>query len=179
MERQVSMSFKIGDNIVYAGSGVCQIEDIKDMSFFKEKPQKYYVLKPLFITRSQFVYVPFDNEEQVSRIRPVASKKEAIALIDKLPIDNCSWIEDRNERKVTFTDIIVNGTREDIAGLINLISRHAEKLSKEGKRLNAQDEKALSDAKNRVNNEIAIALDMEPDGVADMIYAKIGLEDFA
>ena len=24
------MGFKIGDNIVYAGSGVCQIDDIKD-----------------------------------------------------------------------------------------------------------------------------------------------------
>ena len=34
------MGFKIGDNIVYAGSGVCQIDDIKDISFFKEKPQK-------------------------------------------------------------------------------------------------------------------------------------------
>ena len=27
------MGFKIGDNIVYAGSGVCQIDDIKDISF--------------------------------------------------------------------------------------------------------------------------------------------------
>ena len=33
------MGFKIGDNIVYAGSGVCQIDDIKDISFFKEKPE--------------------------------------------------------------------------------------------------------------------------------------------
>ena len=31
------MSFKVGDNIVYAGSGVCQIDAIKDISFFKEK----------------------------------------------------------------------------------------------------------------------------------------------
>ncbi len=168
------MGFKIGDNIVYAGSGVCQIDDIKDISFFKEKPQKYYVLKPLFVTRSQFVYVPYDNEAQVSRIRPVASKKEAIALID-----NCSWIEDRNERKATFTDIIVNGSREDIVGLIYLINRHAEKLAKEGKRLNAQDERALIDARSRMNNEIAVALDMEPDSVVELIHEKTGLEDFA
>ena len=123
--------------------------------------------------------MPLDNEAQVSRIRPVASKKEAIALIDKLPIDNCSWIEDRNERKATFTDIIVNGSREDIVGLIYLINRHAEKLMKEGKHLNAQDERALTDARNRMNNEIAVALNMEPDGVAYMIHEKTGLEDFA
>ena len=112
------MGFKIGDNIVYAGSGVCQIDDIKDISFFKEKPQKYYVLKPLFVARSQYVY-------------------------------------------------------------IYLINRHAEKLNKEGKHLNAQDERALIDARNRMNNEIAVALNMEPDGVAYMIHEKTGLEDFA
>lgn len=173
------MGFKIGDNIVYGGSGVCQIDDIKDISFFKEKPQKYYVLKPLFVTRSQFVYVPFDNEAQVSRIKPVASKKEAIALIDKLPIDNCTWIEDRNERKVSFNEIIADGSREDIVGLIYLLNRHAEMLEKEGKHLNAQDERALIDAKNRMNNEIAVALDMEPDSVVEMICEKTGLEDFA
>ena len=49
------MGFKIGDNIVYAGSGVCQIDDIKDISFFKEKHQKYYVIKPLFVIRCKFV----------------------------------------------------------------------------------------------------------------------------
>ena len=109
----------------------------------------------------------------------MASKKEAIALIDKLPIDNCSWIEDRNERKASFNDIIVNGSREDIVGLIYLINRHAEKLAKEGKHLNAQDERALIDARNRMNNEIAVALNMEPDSVVELIHEKTGLEDFA
>ena len=49
----------------------------------------------------------------------------------------------------------------------------------EGKHLNAQDERALIDARNRMNNEIAVALNMEPDGVAYMIHEKTGLEDFA
>ena len=43
------MAFKIGDNIVYGAKGVCLIDDIRDMSFFHERPQKYYVLKPLFV----------------------------------------------------------------------------------------------------------------------------------
>ena len=30
-----------------------------------------------------------------------------------------------------------------------------------------------------MNNEIAVALNMEPDGVAYMIHEKTGLEDFA
>ena len=174
------MGFKVGDNIVYAGSGVCQIDAIKDISFFKEKPQKYYVLKPLFVRQSQVMYVPFDNKAQVERIRPVLSKKEAKALLDKLPFDDgLEWIEDRNDRKDAFADIIVNGTREDIMGMIFLIKRHAAKLSGEGKHLNAQDERALNDAKVRMNNEIALALDLQPDQVTELIHEKTEALDFA
>ena len=174
------MGFKVGDNIVYAGSGVCQIDAIKDISFFREKPQKYYVLKPLFVRQSQVLYVPLDNQAQVERIRPVLSKKEAIALIDKLPFgDSLEWIDDRNDRKDAFADIIVNGTREDIMRMIFLIKSHAAKLSEEGKHLNAQDERALNDARSRMNNEIALELDIEPDEVIELIQEKTEMVDFA
>ncbi|MCH4154272.1 MAG: hypothetical protein LKG26_00265 [Saccharofermentans sp.] len=173
------MEFKIGDNIVYGGNGVCQIDDIKDISFFHEQPQKYYVLKPLFVKQAAVVYVPFENKAQVSRIQPVLSKKEAIALIDALPIKTGAWIEDRNERKEMFSDIVANGACEEILGLINLINTKASELSKDGKHLNAQDERVLADAKNRINNEFAVALEIEPDGVYEMIHEKTGIEDFA
>ena len=174
------MGFKVGDNIVYAGSGVCQIDAIKDISFFKEKPQKYYVLKPLFVRQSQVMYVPFDNKSQVEKIRPVLTKKEAIALIDKLPlVETLEWIDDRNDRKDAFADIIVNGSREDIMSMIHLIKQHAQKLSGEGKHLNAQDERALNDARVRMNNEFALALDMQPDQVIELIHEKTETLDFA
>jgi len=173
------MGFKVGDNIVYAGSGVCQIDAIKDISFFREKPQKYYVLKPLFVRQSQVLYVPFDNKAQVDRIQPVLSKKEAMALIEKIPYNNLEWIDDRNDRKDAFADIIVNGSREDIMSMIHLIKCHAQKLSEEGKHLNAQDERALNDAKVRMNNEIALALDIQPENVVQLINEKTGEVDFA
>ncbi len=173
------MKLKIGDNIVYGGSGVCQVEDIKDISFFHEEPQTYYVLKPLFAKQASLVYVPKENSAQVSRIHPVMSKKEAISLIDTLPITLGTWIDDRNERKEKFNSVIANGTREEILGLINLIVTHASLLSKEGKHLNAQDDRVLYEAKNRMNNEFAIALNIEPDNVSELIQQKTGLEIFA
>ena len=168
------MAFKIGDNIVYGAKGVCLIDDIRDMSFFHERPQKYYVLKPLFVKQSATVYVPLENKAQVSRIQKVLSKKEAISLIDHLPITGGEWIEDRNARKDAFNDIVANGSREEILQLISLIYKRAEELSSEGKHLNAQDERILADAKNRMNNEFAIALNMEPEGVIEMIEEKTG-----
>ena len=56
---------------------------------------------------------------------------------------------------------------------------NAEKLSGEGKHLNAQDERALNDAKVRMNNEIALALDIQPDRVVELIHEKTGMIDFA
>lgn len=173
------MKLKIGDNIVYGGSGVCQVEDIKDISFFHEEPQTYYVLKPLFAKQAAVVYVPKDNSAQVKRIQPVMSRKEAISLIDTLPIESGTWIDDRNERKDKFNSVIANGTREEILGLINLIVTHAKRLSQEGKHLNAQDDRALYEARNRMNNEFAVALDIEPDNVIELIHEKTGLEIFA
>ena len=102
-----------------------------------------------------------------------------MALIDKLPYDKLEWIDDRNDRKDAFADIIVNGSREDILSMIHLIKSHAAKLSVEGKHLNAQDERALNDAKIRMNNEIALALDIEPENVVELIQEKTGVLDFA
>ena len=85
------MAFKIGDNIVYGAKGVCLIDDIRDMSFFHERPQKYYVLKPLFVKQSATVYVPLENKAQVSRIQKVLSKKEAISIIDNMHITRGDW----------------------------------------------------------------------------------------
>ena len=63
--------------------------------------------------------------------------------------------------------------------MIHLIKTHARKLSGEGKHLNAQDERALNDAKVRMNNEIALALDIQPENVVELINEKTGEVDFA
>lgn len=163
------MGFSIGDAIVYGGSGVCEIEDIRDISFYRERPQKYYVLKPMFAAQASVVYVPFANEEQVSKIHHVISKEEAMAIISKIPIKGAKWVEDRNERKEAFNNIVNSGSREEIVSLISLIECHRNKLADEGKKLNAQDERVLNEALKRINSEFAVALGMDPDSVDSYI----------
>ena len=159
------MSFAVGDAIVYGGSGVCEIEDIRDISFYRERPKKYYVLKPMFTPQSSVVYVPFSNEEQVSKFHHVISKEEAMAIISKIPIKGAQWVEDRNERKEAFNGIVNTGSREEIVSLITLIEKRRDELADEGKKLNAQDERILYDALRRINSEFAVALGMDPDSV--------------
>lgn len=166
------MSFSVGEAIVYGGSGVCEIEDIRDISFYRERPQKYYVLKPMFTPQSSVVYVPLSNKEQVSKIHHVITKDEAMAIISKIPIKGAKWVEDRNDRKEAFNDIVNTGSREEIVSLISLIESHRDKLADEGKKLNAQDERVLFEALKRINSEFAVALGMDPASVDDYIRSR-------
>lgn len=161
-----------GETVVYGATGVCTIQEITEISFFNERPKKYYVLKPLFNKQAAVLYVPFDNEEMTSRMKPVISRDEAMSLISSVDEKTIEWIDDKNVRKSMFNKIISSGTREEIIALIRLINQRRDELSAEGKRLNMQDEKALAEAERRMNAEIAVALNIEPDKVAELFLEE-------
>jgi len=163
------MDFQVGDAIVYGGSGVCEINGIESISFYHERPQKYYVLKPMFVKQASVVYVPMNNEEQVSKIQPIVTREEAIKLIKQIPLPGGQWIEERNARKDAFNAIINTGSREEIVELISVIENKRDELYNEGKRLNAQDEKVLMEALRRMNAEFAVALNMGIDEIESII----------
>ncbi|MBO7450578.1 MAG: CarD family transcriptional regulator [Clostridiales bacterium] len=168
------MEFKVGDNVVYGGNGVCKITEIKEMSVFSGAPlKKYFVLEPIFTKQSSVMYVPLDSEVMLAKIHPVIDKEEALSLIKELPNNNIEWIEDKNLRKDTFNTIVTKGTRMEIMGVIKAVISHQAELVNEGKRLNMQDEKTLTDAKNRMNAELALALDLQPDEVPEFIRKEI------
>ncbi|MCR5804543.1 MAG: hypothetical protein K6G47_09805 [Clostridia bacterium] len=169
------MKFNIGDNVVYGGNGVCKITEIKKMSFFNEAPKDYYVLQPLFTKQASVMYVPLDSEVMVNKLRPVIDKDEAMSLIKSLPDNNIDWIDDKNLRKDTYNSIVTKGTRKEIMGVIKAVLTRQAELSSEGKRLNMQDEKTLVDAESRMNAELALALDMDPEEVPDFIRKEASI----
>lgn len=171
------MDYSIGDVVVYGGNGVCEIEDIKDISFYHEEPQTYYILKPMFVKQALVLYVPFNNEKLTSKIQPVITRDEAMDLIHGINDTDIEWIEDRNLRKETYSTMISSGDRREIVEVISIISDHRRSLLKEGKSLNMQDEKMLNDAQRRMNAEFAVALDIEIEEVPGFIngeLAKVG-----
>lgn len=164
------MKYTKGDTVVYSGSGVCRIDDIRDISFYHERPQKYYILKPLFTKQQELVvYVPCDNEKLVGRIQPVISREEALELINGINDVTLEWIDDRNRRKDTYGNIVSSGSRREIVDVISLIRNHRSALEAEGKRLNMQDEKLLTEAECRMNAEFAVALGVDFDKVEEFI----------
>ena len=85
------MNYTVGERVVYGGSGVCSIDDIRDISFYHERPKKYYVLKPMFVKQASTVYVPFDNEKLTAKIKPVILKVgQLLRLIPRMRLSNLS-----------------------------------------------------------------------------------------
>lgn len=166
------MKHSKGETVVYGGSGVCQIDDIRDISFYHERPQKYYVLKPLFVKQSQTVYVPMNNEKLTAKIQPVISREEALELIHGINDNDVEWIEDRNLRKDTFNDMVMGGNRKAIINVISVIINKRRDLLAEGKTLNMQDEKILAEAERRMNAEFAVALDLKIEEVEGFIQEE-------
>ncbi|MBR1797877.1 MAG: hypothetical protein IJ757_07715 [Clostridiales bacterium] len=166
------MSFSKGETVVYGGSGVCEIDDIKDVRFYHERPQKYYILKPLFVNQAQVVYVPYNNEKLTAKIKPVISKDEALDLIHGIDESSIEWIEDRNARKELFNGLVSSGDRKNIVDVISAITARRRMLAEEGKTLNQQDEKILTDAEKRMNAEFAVALGMDPKEIPDFIQEE-------
>ena len=166
------MSFSKGETVVYGGSGVCEIDDIKDVRFYHERPQKYYILKPLFVNQAQVVYVPYNNEKLTAKIKPVITKKEALELIHNIDDNNVEWVEDRNARKELFNGLLSSGDRKDIIDLISTISARRKQLEGEGKSLNQQDEKILTDAQRRMDAEFAVALGLDVHQIPEFIQEE-------
>ena len=91
--------FRKGDTIVYATTGVCVIDDIREQACTGEV-HTYYVLQPVFDSSSK-VFAPVGASEQ--KMRAVLTAGEADELVRALPDAPADWIDNDTRRKETFS----------------------------------------------------------------------------
>ena len=74
--------FQTGELVVYGATGVCRVEEIVGLDQpGRDRGRKYYLLKPLW--QDGVIYAPVDSAKVP--MRPVMSREEAEALIDRMP----------------------------------------------------------------------------------------------
>ncbi len=164
--------FKVDDVVLYGSEGVCRITEITDKNFGRG-PEKYYVLKPVYKALST-VFVPAGNEALVSRMHSVLSRDEVNRFIDGLPNEKLPWIEDENERKAKYKEILDSGDRCGLACVIGTIFHRRKALQASGKKLHLCDERAFKDAEKMLYDEFAYVLNISPDDVPAYIRSRIG-----
>ena len=157
----------VGQTVVYGTQGVCTVKEISMLKLGKTKGE-YYALSPIDDPGST-VYVPTANEKLMSKLRPVLTGEEADALITEAVREPLEWIESDAERKSACDDIVKNGDRKQLMRLVGMLYRRRELLKDQKKHFHNVDAQYLKTAERMLHGELAYALCIAVDDVADYI----------
>jgi CarD family transcriptional regulator len=163
--------FKINDVVVYGSQGVCEIVGINEERV-DGAIRNYFVLKPKNDKGSTF-YVPTWNEKAWGKMRKVMTKEDVDALIDSMPCQKITWVENENERKDAYRKILASGDQAAIISMVQALFLHKKQREAEGKRLHMSDEYFMKDAEQILYNEWQYVLNVDKDGLMAYILNRI------
>lgn len=163
--------YHAGDTVVYGTQGVCTITSIEENDI-SGSTMEYYVLKPVY-DQNATIFVPVKNETLVGQMKAVLSAEEIYALIRSMPNEQTIWVEDEDERKRTYQEIIRRGDRKELIRLIKTLYFHQQSQHQKGKRLHQADEAALKQAEQLLYHEFALVLHLKPEEVIPFIIQQL------
>lgn len=167
--------FRPNETVLYGAQGVCQVEGIIQKEV-NGHAMDYYVLKPVYNVNS-VIYVPVQNTALTDKMRRVLAADEIRAIIRTMPQGDSLWIEDENERKIKYREILTRGDRRELIQLIKALYLHQQDLQKKGKRLHSSDERFLKDAEKMLYDEFALVLHIQPEQVLPFILNQLKEEE--
>ncbi len=168
------MDYQINDTILYGTQGVCKITGTVQKDF-GGCVMDYYTLQPVYSDNS-VIYVPMHNEALLRKMRRVLSPEEIYTLIQAMPRQEVSWIENENERKERCREILSRGDRLELIRAIKALYLHQQELQKTGKKLHVSDERFLKEAEKMLYDEFALVLNIKEDEVLPFIMKQIEIE---
>ena len=125
--------YEIGQLIVYGNEGVCRVEEIGTPQIScVDKHRDYYTLAPIY--REGKVFTPVDSKVFM---RPVISREEALALIDRIPSMTAEVYENANLRFLNehYQHCLQNYTCADLQQLIKDVRAKRCRMIERGKKL--------------------------------------------
>ena len=159
----------IGERVVYGSFGVMEIVDVREERVL-DVNRKYYILEPINGGSGSQTFVPVENENLVSNMRPLLTKQEALALIksmDSLPV--AKLIPENRARSEHFKGIVESGDRAGMISMIKLVKATGIRRAAEGKKNYLADENCMHKAEKLLHSEISAVFGIPEDEVADFI----------
>ncbi len=164
--------FHVNDVIIYGVQGVCKITGAEEKNLSGKK-KTYFVLKPVS-DKGSTIFVPMDNALALKKMRRLLTKDEIHKLIDSMGSEKPVWVENENERKELYKNILVKGHHLELIKMIKAIYTHKKEREAEGKRLHMSDERFFKDAEQILYNEFQYVLDLNcKDDLMSYIFKRI------
>ena len=172
-EREVFSVYQVGQKVIYGIHGVCCITAVEVKCSGKEK-KEFYCLEPVEQPGAVF-YVPTANPAAVAKLRPILTVTEFEELITTQKERKVIWIEDENQRKQRYRELISQNDRGELISMVSALYRHKRQQEECGRKFHICDENFLRDATRLISSEFSLVLGISPSEVAD--YMKKMLED--
>ena len=163
--------FLKNDIVRYGAHGVCKIADIAEKNF-NGVPVEYYVLKPIYNDTST-IYVPVQNQSLTDKMYKVLSAEEIRALIQAMPYEESMWIDDEEERKRRYQEILVDGDRVEMVRMIKALYLHQREQQAKGRKLHMADDRFFKEAERMLYEEFALVLQMKKEEVLPFILEQL------
>lgn len=161
--------YQIGEFIVKATNGVCEVKDLVHLDFSDTDSKKlYYLLVPV-TDQAGKIYMPATSS---AAVRKVMTKQEAMAFIQKIPSVNEPWIDNEKTRERSYKEAITSNDPERLVGIIKLICDRKEERVRQGRKVTAVDERYFKLAENLLYAELEVALDKDKEEVHRLIQEQ-------
>ncbi len=152
--------FEIGDYVVHNGHGLCTILEVHmedENSFYKLETYHNKMLIKMPLEKANAFLRPMLNKSMIQK-----------ALNDALLLSN-QYTKDNKERKILFQQLIVSNDIMDTLHLLKMLYHIADDKRLEKKTLGSFDSQFLQMAERKLNNEVAVALEITKDEANSLI----------
>lgn len=159
--------FSVGEYVACGSKGVCVVQDITTLKLpGVDQNRKYYILKPIY-NAGTTVYVPLDSG--VDTIRAVLGAEEAKRLVEAYPSIPLLSIPNEKMFEQTYKECMKTGSCEEWAKVLKTINDRKEKRLSTGRRMTAVDAKYIHIVEDSLYGELAFALNIPREKMADYL----------
>lgn len=163
--------YQNGDWVMYGIHGVCRVAGT-EKQLVDRKRTEYLVLESLSQTESKF-YLPTANPTAMAKIKAVLPAQELRDLLASEEIRENVWIQEENQRKQTYRDLISSGDRTALLKMVNTLYRYKAAQAAAGRKFHQCDDNFLRDAEKLLTSEIALVLEMSQEEARDYLRQQL------
>ena len=160
-----SMTFQIGERVVYPNHGVGTVENISTRTFGL-RSERYYLLR--LATNSLTVMIPFSHVSDIG-LRRVTRNTEIQRMLDFLACGKSTRRADWKDRFKENSEKMRVGDIGEVADVFKGLL-----LQQKGKPLSFREKKMLDRARHMIITEVSTSKGLNVDQAADVLRKALG-----
>lgn len=161
--------YQIGDKVVYGNIGVCVVLDISELDFM-DNGKVYYTLQPYY-DENKTIYAPLEGHKH--KIRPIITKEEAEAFIEKLPFIEPETYTNEKERREAYKEVILSADMNRWASMIHFIYKKEQERLAKGQKVSAHYLEEMKGVEKLLLGELAAVLEIPLEEMKEYLLKEL------